>query len=308
MSDRTALAIDAGQTGVRAQLSIDGVLEQFHFDGIRTDTDLIPQLADVAAAVSRSTGFPIHTLSAGVSGLVGKPGQAHELAEAGRSFGLSEVHLAHDSISSYLGALGDERGVVVAAGTGVVTLAVGASTVARIDGWGYLIGDAGSGFWIGRAALDAVMRAHDGRAPTTALSAVVTHDFPDLEHAYIELQADPGRVRRIAAYAHIVADLAATDVVAAGITRAAASELAHSAATGLRRVGEESQVSPVVCALGGVLRAIDTLSSFESDLRAIWPKVELRTPIGTSLDGAALLPTLTGTSALKSHVLSWTEA
>ena len=90
---------------------------------------------------------------------------------------------------------------MVASGTGVVTLAVGRTELARVDGWGYLLGDAGSGYWLGRAALDAVMRAHDGRGDATALSAIAVAEFPDLEHAYIELQADPGRVGRIAAYA-----------------------------------------------------------------------------------------------------------
>jgi N-acetylglucosamine kinase-like BadF-type ATPase len=36
------------------------------------------------------------------------------------------------------------------------------------------MGDAGSGYWLGRAALDAVMRAHDGRGPATALTEVVS--------------------------------------------------------------------------------------------------------------------------------------
>ncbi|WP_341476215.1 BadF/BadG/BcrA/BcrD ATPase family protein, partial [Cryobacterium zongtaii] len=59
------------------------------------------------------------------------------------------------------------------AGTGVVTLAVGVHDVARIDGWGNLIGNAGSGYWIGRAALEAVMREYDGRGPVTVLTATV---------------------------------------------------------------------------------------------------------------------------------------
>ncbi len=48
-----------------------------------------------------------------------------------------------------------------------------ATRVARVDGWGNIMGDAGSGYWIGREALDAVMRAYDGRGPQTALTDVV---------------------------------------------------------------------------------------------------------------------------------------
>ena len=202
--------------------------------------------------------------------------------------------MAHDSVTSYLGALGDERGVVVASGTGVVTLAVGEKSVARVDGWGNLLGDAGSGYWIGRAALEAVMRAHDGRGPATALTAVALAEFPDLEQAYITLQSDPGRVRRIAQYSRAVADLAATDEVAASICDDAARELVLSVATGLERVGEADQASPVVCAIGGVFRADAIASRFTAELRARWPEVDIREPIGSGLDGAALLPQVAG--------------
>jgi N-acetylglucosamine kinase-like BadF-type ATPase len=183
---------------------------------------------------------------------------------------------------------------VVASGTGVVTLAVGATDVARVDGWGNLLGDAGSGYWIGRAALEAVMRAHDGRGPRTALTERARAEFPDLEQAYIELQGDPGRVRRIAAYTRHVAELAPTDEVAAGICADAARELARSVTTGLERVG----AAPVVCGIGGVLRAAPIAEAFAAELRTRWTELELRAPLGSGIDGAALLPEVAPGSAL----------
>ena len=216
--------------------------------------------------------------------------------------GVSRVLMAHDSVTSYLGALGDERGVVVASGTGVVTLAVGEKAVARVDGWGNLLGDAGSGYWIGRAALEAVMRAHDGRGPATALTAAALAEFPDLEQAYITLQSDPGRVRRIAKYTRAVADLAATDEVAASICDAAARELVLSVATGLERVGEADGPSPVICAIGGVLRAEAIASRFVAGVRGRWAEADIRQPLGSGLDGAALLPNVADSSALRSLI------
>jgi len=299
----TSLTIDAGQTGIRARLRLgDTAPETFEFDGIRTDRALIPQLGDVVNRVAGVTGAPIRTVSAGLSGFAAGETDPDELRSLTGASGVRAVFLAHDSVTSYLGALGDERGVVVAAGTGVVTLAVGADEVARIDGWGYLIGDAGSGYWIGRAGLDAVMRAYDGRGPATELTGPMLAEFPDLETAYLQLQADPLRVSRIAAYSRRVTDLADTDAVAAAICTAAAAELVASAAAGLRRVGEAAQPSPVVCGIGGVLRAPEIATRFAQGLRALWPAVDIRPALANSLDGAGLLPRLGAHSALRDRV------
>lgn len=283
------LAIDAGQTGIRTLLISDGVRgAEGELSGILTSEPLIPQLARVIAAAG-SGAFDI--VSIGSTGLTAEQTDPVALRDLA---GVGEVLMAHDSVTSYLGALGDERGAVVAAGTGVVTLAVGTTEVARVDGWGNLLGDAGSGYWIGRAALEAVMRAHDGRGPRTALTERALAEFPDLEQAYIELQGDPGRVRRIAAYTRQVAELAGTDAVAAGICASAARELALSVTTGLERVG----APPVVCGIGGVLRAAPIAEAFESELRARWPQLDLRAPLGSGIDGAALLPEVAAESAL----------
>lgn len=286
------LAIDAGQTGIRTLVVENGVRgAERELPGILTSEPLIPQLARVI----REAGDAFDVVSIGSTGLTAEqtdPSGLRELVAAG------EVLIAHDSVTSYLGALGDQRGAVVAAGTGVVTLAVGATQVARVDGWGYLIGDAGSGYSIGRAALDAVLRAHDGRGPATALTERVRAEFPDLEQAYIELQGDPGRVRRIAGYARAVAELAPRDEVAAGICAWAGAELALSVATGLRRVGEDDVEAPVVCGIGGVLRSDAIAGPFAAELRRRWERVDIRPPVGSGIDGAALLPQVAPSSAL----------
>jgi glucosamine kinase len=293
------LAIDAGQTGIRTLVIDDGVrAPEGELPGILTHEPLIPQLAAVIASVAAGTG-PIDLVSIGSTGLTREETDPAGLRDAVAAHGVTRVFMAHDSVTSYLGALGDQRGVVVASGTGVVTLAVGATDVARVDGWGNLLGDAGSGYWVGRAALEAVMRAHDGRGPATALTDRALAEFPDLEYAYIELQSDPGRVRRIAAYTRAVAELAATDEVAAGICAAAARELVLSAATGLSRVGEADQESPVVCAIGGVLRADAIAGPFAAGLRERWPAADIRSPLGSGIDGAALLPDVAPRSALR---------
>lgn len=295
------LALDAGQTGIRTRLLVPGQepVEQ-EFDGVLTDRPVLPQLAQVARqAVGTVQGV---VLAVGSSGLTDDM-QADALLGLLDGTGIREVRLAHDSVTSYLGALGNNPGVVVAAGTGVVTLAVGEHDVARVDGWGNILGDAGSGYWIGRAALEAVMRAHDGRGPATALTPLALEAFDgDLEGAYMVLQADEHRVSHIAAWGRTVAELAATDEVCRTISERAGAELALSAVTGLRRVGQAEVPHPTVSTVGKVFVSPVLRKAFEDDVRAALPGARIVEPQGAGLDGAALLAEIAEESALSAHI------
>ncbi|MDN3240877.1 N-acetylglucosamine kinase [Glycomyces tritici] len=303
MNGATAtLAIDAGQTSVKVRLRDGDRATEWSAPGVRTDGPLLPQLA---AVVDRAVaeGHAFERLALGVSGLESAHAEAAGLLERYRRGGVRSVHIAHDSVSAFLGALGDGRGAVVAAGTGVVTLAVGRTEVARVDGWGHLIGDAGSGYWIGRAGLDAVMRAHDGRGDATALTDLVRADFPDLERAYLELQADADRVRRTAGYARAVTTAAAEgDPVAAAVLGAAGRELALSALAGLRRTGEDAAERPRVRGIGGVFTAPALAEAFTREVCASLPGADVAVGESNPLDGAGLLPDVAESSALAARI------
>lgn len=302
------LAIDAGQTGMKVRVTGAGAVRDEVFPGIRTHEPLLPQLAAVARAMINTTGTPVPTVTAGVSGLTAREADATALLALLREVGVTTTVLAHDSTTSFLGAMGDARGAVVAAGTGVVTLAVGRSRVARVDGWGNLIGDAGSGYWIGRAALEAVMRAHDGRGPATALSAIAEATWPDLTAAYISLQSDDDRVSIVASFAVHVAQLAeAGDSVARAITDAAAEELACSVDTALHQVRTAADEPLAVCAIGGVFRSALLRDAFDVRLRARGGEVTLIAPRGHGIDGASALAFLPATHPL-AHSLSTAHA
>lgn len=298
------LAIDAGQTGIKVRVREQDLV----FPGIRTDEPLLPQLAAVADATILRIGADVSVVTAGVSGLTTREADAAALLARIDDPAVHEVILAHDSTTSFLGALGDERGAVVAAGTGVVTLAVGAERVARVDGWGYLVGDAGSGYWIGREALDAVMREFDGRGPATSLRAVAEERWPDLSQAYIHIQSDPDRVRLVASFAEHVARLAAEgDAVSQNITVRAGGELAHSVETALRRVRSDDREHFSVCAIGGVFRSPQLREAFASHIAASELDVALVEPRGHGIDGAVALAGLEARHPL-AHAVSFAHA
>lgn len=285
------LAVDAGQTGIKVRC-LGGVSYEHTFPGLVTSTTLLPQLANVVLAAARATGSDFRLVTIGTTGLTAAENNPERLLELCSAAGTVEVRLAHDSITSFLGALGVRNGVVVAAGTGVVTLGVGETSMSRVDGWGNLIGDAGSGYWIGREALDQVLRAYDGRGPATALTDVVRKVFPDLEQAYIELQTNPDRVRVVASLARAVCDLAATDQVAAAICARAGAELAHSAVAAARNVGLDREPETVVCLMGGVFGSTAVREACEAALRRDLPGYRPVAPLGDGLAGAVALADL----------------
>src|SRR5204863_821295 len=97
----------------------------------------------------------------------------------------SRILVVNDALIALVAGAGDNPGIVVIAGTGSIVYGRSAAgEAARAGGWGHMIGDEGSGYWIGREALAAVMRAADGRGPSTALTAEILRHFgvADVSH------------------------------------------------------------------------------------------------------------------------------
>ncbi|MED4907934.1 BadF/BadG/BcrA/BcrD ATPase family protein [Brevibacillus centrosporus] len=85
------------------------------------------------------------------------------------------VHVRHlivenDGFAALLGATGGKPGILVIAGTGSIAFGVNdAQETSRAGGWGHRVGDEGSGYWIGKRAIVAVLKAADGRGAPTLL-------------------------------------------------------------------------------------------------------------------------------------------
>jgi N-acetylglucosamine kinase-like BadF-type ATPase len=112
--------------------------------------------------------------------------------------------------------------------------------MARVSGWGYLMGDEGGGWQLGHEALRHVARAADGRGPATQLTpAILAHwnlSTPlDLVTQLYKADVQPAD---IASLAKVVIDCAAQgDNLALQIARTGADELALAAKTVMNRVG-----------------------------------------------------------------------
>src|SRR3954471_8363414 len=90
----------------------------------------------------------------------------------------ARILIVNDALVALEAGAPQQPGIVVISGTGSIAYGRNArGEAARAGGWGYVLGDEGSGYWIGRAALRAVLRESDRRGPTTVLTELVLKHF-----------------------------------------------------------------------------------------------------------------------------------
>ena len=174
----------------------------------------------------------------------------------------ARVLVVNDALVALEAGVPGEPGVVVISGTGSISYGRNArGEAARSGGWGYVLGDEGSGYWIGRAALRAVLRESDRRGPATALSPLLLDHFgvsraPELIHEVYHRNLKPAAIGSLAKY--VQAAFSGGDAVAIGILRGGANELESAALSVARRLEMVGQPFTFVLA-GGIFRAVPWL-------------------------------------------------
>ncbi len=254
--------------------------------------DPVEQQADRVLAGWRAVGSPdpVEVLALGLA--AGGSLQAERIRLCGllgAGLPVAEIRSTGDDVATHLGALGGRPGVVVAAGTGTLCIAIGPDgSRHNVDGLGYLFGDEGSGFWIGRAGIRAALAAVEGRGPVTVLTDLLAARVGPLPVAVKTLYAGDRLVADVAAFAVEVDAAARTgDEVAGGICRAAADGLVGDVAAAIDALADPS--GPVA-ATGGVLAEGSAVhTAFGEAMRSQLPRCRLIAPQGNAGDGAVAL-------------------
>ncbi|MEJ8655703.1 N-acetylglucosamine kinase [Streptomyces sp. MS1.AVA.4] len=238
------LGIDSGGSGLRVALALaadpSSAVTTSSREPIRTGpagidaSHLLEQLMPMARELlDRAPGPAPAAVAIGAAGMatLGDGLRAVLPGALKESLGVRRLALAADAVTAYAGALGQHPGAVVAAGTGMIALGTDLNSWRRADGWGHLLGDCGGGAWIGRAGLEAAMRAHDGRTGgSAALLARLEAVFGPADELPGLLYPRTDRPAVLASFAPEVAGCAADDPVAEGILVTAADHIAASAA------------------------------------------------------------------------------
>ena len=252
-------------------------------------------------------GIPerLHTSCIGLNGVLRAGPHATALA-LGALQAVSESRryiVTSDVVTSYIGALGVTAGVVIAAGTGSVILALGHDGSPHpVDGSGPLCGDRGSGYDIGRRGLDSALRFADGMRGSEALHALVVKTFGGTSEAMAAVYTSPNPSKVIASFSRGVAHAAALgDPTAVYIWEQAARDLAEGAVAAARSAGLLGVPFPVATA-GGLFDVGAVLwEPLARELSRLAPGASLLEGAGGALLGGIKLafsnePILTGVS------------
>ena len=175
----------------------------------------------------------------------------------------SRVLVVNEALIALVAGAQDAPGIVIIAGTGSIVYGRNAAgEAARAGGWGHMIGDEGSGYWIGREALAAVMRAADGRGPATQLGGdILAHFAVDDESRLPRIVYDRDQPRMSVAALGPIVERAAElgDAVATRILERAADELVLAAGSVASQLNMRGDLFTFFLA-GGIFRVVPWLS------------------------------------------------
>lgn len=304
----TFLALDAGGTQTRAALvDPDGLILGFGRAGSGNPTSggevaAARAVADAGrrALTVRSAVLPPARPSLAVVAMAGEqtPSYLGQLQPRLAELGVQRVQLAGDLLGIFHSGTTDLDGYTLICGTGANAARVRGGEIERVvDGSGWLLGDVGSGYWIGHRVARAATAALDGSGPQTALTELLLADvgialpgdgWPSRREALRRLVVllyswRPVQLSRFSplAFAAVVED----DAVAVGVLTEAAAALA-----GLLHTLRADDIPGPVIGGGGVLRnGFLAAPSALQDRIGLAPELRGLTSVTDGLVGAIVL-------------------
>ncbi|MCK5738098.1 hypothetical protein KAH55_02910 [bacterium] len=220
---------------------------------------------------------------------------------------VNQLNVDSDAMIALSGAFSGAPGIIIIAGTGAICFGKSADDhVVRSGGWGYLLGDEGSGFFMGQQAIMAALKDLDGRGPKTRLRAAIEKRFNLKQIDLIIPKIYKGEIDRptIASIGPIVFELAAdNDAVATELVSRTGKEqgkMARAVAEKLNLNNQKIQIGLI----GGVFNRRDVLESeIIKQLSDLSGDIEIGEPQNPPVIGAAILAMKNSGVALTEKIL-----
>jgi N-acetylglucosamine kinase-like BadF-type ATPase len=252
----------------------------------------VKALVDAAAAALDGAGIDAQELGAAVVAVAGTDtGSITRHLREARGDGWIVVN---DVVGAWATATGGEPGVGAIAGTGSNVFGAGPRGCWRTGGWGHLLGDEGSGYWLGAESISAALRDRDASGPQTRLGDAACQYFgcETVEAVASLVYSKPLTKGEIAAFATETAKLAERgDEVARGLFERGATLLGDQIAAVIGQTGLVGEFP--VGLIGGAYKAGELyLAPLRRRVLAVAPRARITAvemvPVGGSLLLAAM--------------------
>ena len=245
--------------------------------------------AAVRDACAASKIDPSHVVSScvGLSG-AGRPEVREAVKRMLREVLSGKIEVVSDLETTLQAAFGDGPGVIVIAGTGSIAYGRDAhGKTARAGGWGLAISDEGSGQWIGRTVVSAVLGATDaGEDPALLKQIIALWKLTTLDQLVRQANASPPP--DFSSLVPLVLDHKG-DTLARGVLERAGNELASLARNVIRRLFGPGGSVPLAMA-GGVFRQSGIVRQvFYNGVIAEFPQAAVQSEIVDAVNGALAL-------------------
>jgi N-acetylglucosamine kinase-like BadF-type ATPase len=302
MKSEFAVVVDGGASRTRcAVLTRDGrqigYAEAGGSNYYGADRELTRQAltAAVEAALQKAgaSAGDAAMVTAGMASVSPDGSGAAELDPLFEGLGFARRAVVGDLVIAHIGALENRPGIIVIAGTGSSCLGIASDgRQLKIGGWGPVYGDEGSGYNIGRMALNAAARAYDGYGPPTELVELISQalDVSDFRESLERVYQRQFSAKQMAGLAEAVQRAAAAeDAVASSILACAGDDLAAMAISVLRRLFPQ-EPQPLVSFAGSLLVSCEAVRTrFTQTIRREAPKARVVPPRYPPYLGAFLL-------------------
>jgi len=275
---------------------VRGPSSHAHHVGVEGSLDVIAGLLDEALAdaqLASSDGAFAEVAAFTLAG-ADSPADEEALTAAAKARGWSSRTIVLNDTFAILRA-GTTRGwgVAITCGAGINCVGVAPDgRHARFPSLGWISGDWGGGFDLGRDAVFAAARSEDGRGPRTSLERVVPAYFGLATPTELAEAMHYGRVpqRRVIELAPLVLAEAQADPVAAEIVSHLADEVVALARVALTRLDLANEPVEVLLG-GGVLQDVDgdLLAAINAGLAEIGSQITVRPTASPAIIGAALI-------------------
>ncbi|MCR8643999.1 N-acetylglucosamine kinase [Paenibacillus sp. N1-5-1-14] len=279
-----------GQAVVKQELisAIRDALHEYEAMGDRSESSSIVVECAVFALAGLDTDYDREIISFFVQEV---------LAEL--NIKVDQLIIENDGLAALLGATSGKAGVLVIAGTGSIVFGInGQGERTRVGGWGHIVGDEGSGYWIGKKAIIAILYAEDGRGKPTRLSEwIFPHlDVKNSEELFNWTYSADATIDQIAGLQKLVRTAyLAGDEVSKELLEAAVQELFLGVSTVIKKLGLVDSPFTIILQ-GGVLENGDFMRELLIEkLQKLAPLSQLYTASNEPIEGIIAL----GLSVLK---------